>query len=199
MTDGGWSSSRLETTYREARAVLEAQNETVADIDDKAMRTVRITAIVIGLLVSAIELAPDAFDRFWIALGGSSLLLSLVVGVLTYGETDLYLGPTQAYIEQLRRGDFETDRWGSEQLDRYSDWLATNSRSSLYPDPGPEYRRRRRRGRLMTISWEQDLLATYGTWIEENSRDVVWNGQLLLVAQSLLLLGICCTVLAIAF
>lgn len=45
MPDGGdWENERMEATYAEARAVLEAQNDTMSDIDTKAMRTVRSTS-----------------------------------------------------------------------------------------------------------------------------------------------------------
>jgi hypothetical protein len=58
-----WDNQRLETTYMEARSVLEAQQQTVSDIDDKAMRTVRITIVLIGILISAREIAgANAFS-----------------------------------------------------------------------------------------------------------------------------------------
>ena len=37
---GGWSDKRREIAYTEARAVIDARNATMTDIDDKAMRTV---------------------------------------------------------------------------------------------------------------------------------------------------------------
>lgn len=42
----------LRTAHTEARTVLDHQIELLNDSDDKAMRTVRITLLIIGLIVS---------------------------------------------------------------------------------------------------------------------------------------------------
>jgi len=57
-----WPDERREMAYKEARSVIEAQNATMADIDDKAMRSVRLNAILLGLLVTGLQFAPTAFN-----------------------------------------------------------------------------------------------------------------------------------------
>ena len=47
-----WPDERREIAYIEARAVIDAQNTTMTDIDDKAMRTVRLNTVLLGLLVT---------------------------------------------------------------------------------------------------------------------------------------------------
>lgn len=196
MAGGGWSSQRVETAHREARAVLEAQQETVADIDDKAMRTVRLTVVLLGVLVSAVELADHAFRSRLLSVGLALLVASLVIGVLTYSESTLYLGPNKSYLNQLRQARFAASGRG-DRLERYSRMIAASSPSHLYTDQsdvGGEYRDERR-----TTAWEQDLLATYADWIDDNSTDVRRNGQLLLATQLSLVGGVVCAAAAVVF
>lgn len=56
-----WPDKRREIAYTEARAVMDAQNDTMTDIDDKAMRTVRVNAILLGLLVTGLQFAQKCF------------------------------------------------------------------------------------------------------------------------------------------
>jgi exosome complex RNA-binding protein Rrp42 (RNase PH superfamily) len=44
-----WRNNRERITYEEGRHVLEAQKSDIDDIDDKALRTVRITALLLGV------------------------------------------------------------------------------------------------------------------------------------------------------
>lgn len=74
-----WPTARESLTYQEARNVLDAQRETLADIDDKALRTVRLTAVLLGLFVAAGRLAgPDLFDPGLSAVGIVLLFASIV-------------------------------------------------------------------------------------------------------------------------
>lgn len=58
----GWPAARKAIAYSEARRVLDAQRETLGDIDDKALRTVRVTTVVFGVFVATARIAgPDAF------------------------------------------------------------------------------------------------------------------------------------------
>ncbi len=138
--DGGWSDPRLETTYHEARAVLEAQNETVADVDDKAMWTVRVTVILVGLIVSAVEFTGGSVDHLWLTIGSGMYFGSLVAGVLTYSESELYSGPKRTYVDQLRRDRFEDRAWQQDLLATYGEWIEANRREV------------RRAGRLLLLT-----------------------------------------------
>lgn len=126
MASEEWADARLETTYENARAVLEAQRETAADIDEKAMRTVRITAILLGVLASAWTIGNLAFHPGLAAASIVFLLAALCSGVLTYSETDLFLGPNRAYIEQLTENNFDDAEWSEDLLRSYAEWIAAN-------------------------------------------------------------------------
>lgn len=49
----GWSDTRLEVAHAEARIVIESQREVISDIDDKAIRTVRLNALIVGIVAGA--------------------------------------------------------------------------------------------------------------------------------------------------
>jgi len=92
MTDD-WPDKRREIVYTEARAVIEAQNATMSDIDDKAMRTVRLNAVLLGLLVTGVQFAPGLFTTVALQVAFVFLISSTVCGIITYNESDLYVGP----------------------------------------------------------------------------------------------------------
>lgn len=123
-----WNNRRLETTYVEARSVLEAQQQTVSDIDDKAMRTVRITIVLIGILISAREIAgANAFGDDFVYWGGGVLFVSLCSGIYTYSESNVHFGPTKEYINQLIDDDFEEGvSWDEDLLRTYAVWIDEN-------------------------------------------------------------------------
>lgn len=120
-----WSSKRIETTYQEARAVLEAQQTTVADIDEKAMRTVRTTVLLIGAIASAVKVAEVELHAGLATLGSVFLFGSLAFGLATYDETDPYLGPNQGYLEQLAANEFRK-RWEEDIIETYGYWIKKN-------------------------------------------------------------------------
>lgn len=126
MTSEEWADARLETTYENARAVLEAQREAVSEIDEKAMGTVRITTILLGVLASTFRIPAVGLDPAWAAFGIASLTCSLVLGVLTYGDSELYLGPNREYVRQLAREKFDDVPWHRDLLDSYAYWIAEN-------------------------------------------------------------------------
>lgn len=122
-----WSEIRLEVTYTEARAVIESQRDVISDIDDKAIRTVRLNAVIVGIVVAAAQLAGASMFHFPIPSGGTlSLFLSLGAGLITYSESDLYLGPNKAYIEQLSENGFDGRDWEIDLLVRMGDWITAN-------------------------------------------------------------------------
>lgn len=126
MASEEWADARLETTYENARAVLEAQRETVANIDEKALRTVRLTVLLGGGFASAYSITGISLDGFWVLLGSTFLVASLVSGVLTYEESSLYLGPGEAYLRQLVDDDFQETPWHRDLIETYATWVGEN-------------------------------------------------------------------------
>lgn len=126
MTGGGWRDARLEITYGEARSVIESQNQTMADIDDKAIQTVRINAILIGLLLTAANVAGQSV--FHPTLFGSGIALlagSILLGLVTFNESDLFVGPRGPYLVALTHGE-TTDSWDIDLLESLAGMVSRN-------------------------------------------------------------------------
>jgi len=121
-----WPDKRREVAYDEARAVIDAQNTTMADIDDKAMRTVRLNAVLLGLLVTGLQFAPDVFHDTLLAGAFVLLILSTVFGVVTYNESNLYVGPRGEYIEDLAGDEFPNPPWEEDLLETMAGMVAEN-------------------------------------------------------------------------
>ena len=126
MSDN-WTEYREEVTYQEARTVIDHQIATLSDIDDKALRTVRLTVVLIGALATAIELdvVQNLNDTLLID-GGGMLFLSMLIGMMTYGESDLYLGPNKSYINTLADNDFDDETWDEDLLTTMGEWIEDN-------------------------------------------------------------------------
>lgn len=124
---GGWESERLEAIHAEVRSVLEAQNDTMSDIDSTAMRTVRFNVLLIGLLITAARFAGSAtFDGGLVHLAIGSLVISTVLGVLTYNESDLFLGPHGTYLESLALETERAERWDRDLVETYAGMVSRN-------------------------------------------------------------------------
>lgn len=122
-----WPDTRHEVAYEEARAVIESQNDTMADIDDKAMRTVRLNTLLIGILLAATEATEASmFDPFVLKISIGGLVRSTVAGLLTYTESDLYVGPRGEYIERLVAGD-TVSPWSEDLLLTFAGMIAENA------------------------------------------------------------------------
>lgn len=121
-----WPDERREIAYSEARAVIEAQNTTMTDIDDKAMRTVRLNAILLGLLVTGLQFAPNSFHATVLQAAFALLILSTFCGIITYNESNLFVGPQGEYIEDLAADTFPDPPWEEDLLETMAGMIAQN-------------------------------------------------------------------------
>ena len=126
MADGEWSDDRRRIAYEEARAVVNAQNETMSDIDEKAMRSVRLTAVLIGLLIAALQVEPAAFHETVLSVALGSLVLSAVAGIATYDESQLFVGTDGDFIDKLANGTELNHGWDRELAETFAGMLAEN-------------------------------------------------------------------------
>lgn len=130
MTNGGdgWENQRIAVTYSEARAVLEAQNDTMGDIDTKAMRTVRFTVLLVGILMTAVRFAgPGVFETGLLYLSVGCLVLSAIVGIVTYNESYLFVGPQGSYLAVLAHGTSSDIRWDRDLLETFGGMISENA------------------------------------------------------------------------
>lgn len=127
--DARSTTGQEKLLHHETRAVLESQIETLDDIDDKAARTVRITALLVGAVFGAVSFgdASSLVVNQYTWWGGVSLVVTVVLGMTTYSQSSPYVGPKP---DDLRRLSRATD--SSEQLverllsDGYQGWVEYN-------------------------------------------------------------------------
>lgn len=118
-----------EVVREEARFVVEAQIEALRDTDDKAQSTARINGIVLGLLVSAVTVSdsPATAPNPWIVAGGTLLLVSLCIAVLTYTVDRPSYGIGPGYVD-TPLVEFESKTVAEyDLLRRYAAWIEDNS------------------------------------------------------------------------
>ncbi|WP_132059802.1 hypothetical protein [Halorussus amylolyticus] len=107
---------------------MDAQKRTISEIDDKATRAVRITVLLLGGLISVWQFAGTVFNTWLAFWGGVSLFCSLGFGVATYHESDLILGPTEEYLDELNyQSESLEGGWETDLVDSYSGFVGTNA------------------------------------------------------------------------
>ncbi|WP_323173633.1 hypothetical protein [Natrialba sp. PRR66] len=126
---GEYEIESLRFICSESRDVIDHQIDDLDDIDDKALRTVRITMVVFGLLVAAaqIEGSDPIFNRITV-LGGGLLLLSIIAGAGTYSASDLHLGPGPNYLIDVVSKANTEKKERVEALGSYAYWMYENER-----------------------------------------------------------------------
>lgn len=125
MSDGS-PGERYRLLYREGRAVIEAQNRTMAEIDDKAIRIVRLNAVIIGLIVAVIQIDPRVFNVWIVSVGALLLVLSSLTGIETVDESNLFAGVRGDYLRDLNHGLIDSTAWGADLIDTLSGMIAAN-------------------------------------------------------------------------
>lgn len=124
--DLDWSSKNYEVTYEQGQRVLEAQKTDINQIDDKALRTVRITALVIGVGATGLQTVERVQVNLLTGKIGLFLLfLSLAAGVVTVNESSEIVGPTARYLEEMRGGRKGVD-WETDLLVQFPGWISRN-------------------------------------------------------------------------
>lgn len=125
----------LQTTQSEVRDVLDHQIQTFNDVDNKAARTFRLNAILLGLLVTAASFVAQAdivnfgsVINEW-TLGGVVLLtLSFIFAVLTYTKSNIETGVGPNDIERLIVEQYSEKEWLILLLRSEAEWMRKNDR-----------------------------------------------------------------------
>lgn len=119
--------STLTFLYEDARRVVDHQIAYLSDVDDKAVRTVKINAVILGAILSVHQLSPrvSLADPFpGVAL--MALLGSMAAGIVTYTTSDAQFGPGPRYIDDVLNEPADETYWRFETLRSYADWIEDN-------------------------------------------------------------------------
>jgi len=125
----------LRIAREEARATLDAQRQTLDDIDDKALSLFRLDVAVVSLLVSALSVAvgvesvvvPSLGPAFGVA--GGLFVLSAATAGLTYAAGGQQVGAGPGGLRAASgRSERQLLSW---LVDGYADWIAYNERTNV--------------------------------------------------------------------
>lgn len=120
----GTAVRTLRSARDEARTTLDHQLSRVNDIDDKAVRTVRIALFAVSLLVSASTFASTRrFVNVFTVSGLLSLGLAIIVGVSTYSSTNPEAGVSSGYVAETLDAPYSEKEWLSILLAGYHEWI----------------------------------------------------------------------------
>lgn len=139
MSDDVPDPDTTEFLCGEAREVVDTQIDTLGDLDDKAMWTLRMIVLVFGLLLTAASLAVRAgveLDQYvnpFTATGVAALLGGLLASVGAYSHTQFKAGPSSRDIRTLLSRDVAEDGYRESVLLGYRDWISHN-RDSIERD-----------------------------------------------------------------
>jgi hypothetical protein len=126
---GEWPTERTEVAYEEARTVLTTQREDLSEIDEKSLRTVRTTVVLLGVTATAVRaVGAEPFDLASTVLGVGLLVVSLISGVVSYSQSNEVIGPTGPYLERLARDAFER-AWHEELVHQFTAYIEQNRRT----------------------------------------------------------------------
>jgi uncharacterized protein (DUF2062 family) len=92
------------------------------------MRTVRFNVLLVGVLIAAARFAgPDVFEPRLLHLSVGCLVTSLILGIVTYNESYLFVGAQGAYIEQLAHTAPDDNCWQQELLQTFAGMISENA------------------------------------------------------------------------
>lgn len=114
----------LRSGREEARVVLDHQLQLLSETHAKAIRTVRITGIVFGLVLSTATLlnATQFVNGFTIG-GIGSLVLAILFGLITYSASRPEFGVGEEYLLDARGESYSESEWFDVLLDGYREWI----------------------------------------------------------------------------
>lgn len=126
MTDEEWTSQRMRTTYEESKRVMQGQKADIDDMDDKALRTVRLNAAILAIGATGIEVSGIGEVNFILA-GFSIIFLisSAIFGVIVYNESNILVGPKASFLNTMRN-QISDEEWEEELLEEMEGWITNN-------------------------------------------------------------------------
>ena len=113
-------SEQLGELRAEARATVDAQRETLTDIDTKASKILRLNIALVGILISVVSIATqlssgqrsgvgtvEPFLNSYTVLGVGALVLSTAFAAMTYTASELDVGVSSENLTKLLNSDFQ--------------------------------------------------------------------------------------------
>jgi hypothetical protein len=126
MTDDEWTSDRMQTTYEESKRVMQGQKADIDDMDDKALRTVRLNAAILAIGATGIEVSGiGEVNSILAGFSIVSLVSSAIFGVIVYNESNILVGPKASFLNTMRNQKSD-EEWEVELLEEMERWITNN-------------------------------------------------------------------------
>lgn len=126
-SDAGSANSDVEVLRsgrEEARVVLDHQIQLLNETHAKAVRTVRITGVVFGLVLSMATIpAVGQFVNEFTVAGIGLLVLAILSGLVTYTASRPEFGVGEDYLLDARVGSYSEPEWFGVLLEGYREWI----------------------------------------------------------------------------
>lgn len=125
------AAEALENAVEESRREYDKKVETMEEIDDKAMRSVRTAVILAGLVVSAVSVnGPSAISKVGVipvlvgGLGVGGLAVSIVSGIGAHTVTQYPTGIGPSHREDVIEEGYSNVEWFVRMMNEYEEWSA---------------------------------------------------------------------------
>ena len=139
---------QLAELRSEARETVDAQRETLNDIDTKASKILRLNIALIGILISvlsiAIQVGPDSetglgnvepFVNVYTEIGLGALVLSTAFAVMTYTASELDVGVSSENLTALLKAGFTQEETEELLVKNYITRINFNRSTNLQNIP----------------------------------------------------------------
>jgi hypothetical protein len=121
-----WSQPQHAVAYQEARAVLNAQQQRKSNLEDKALRTTRLTTIVVGALITVVKAFSLTVAGVASYFGVGFLVAAFVTSLAAYSVEGPTLGPNTDELRHLVKTN--TEDWEKNFLSLMGKWMRENTR-----------------------------------------------------------------------
>lgn len=122
-----WSRPQNVIAYREARAMLDAQQTRKQHFDDAALRTSRLTTVVVGVFASLVVGIDPMVRPVLAGAGGVALLGAFGTSLAAHNFAQLYLGPGEEYLGEFL--DLPDSDWEQDLLGAMGEWVDGNEQT----------------------------------------------------------------------
>jgi len=120
-----WPSKRKQVTYEESKRVMQGQKADIDDMDDKALRTVRLTAAILAVGATGIEIiGTEEMNLLLAGFSIISLVSSAIFGVIVYNESNILVDPKASFLGKMRTQ--LGDNWDENLLKEMERWITNN-------------------------------------------------------------------------
>lgn len=93
----------LRSSREEARTVLDHQIQLLSEIHAKALRTIRITVLVLGVILSSTAFPETRQFVNWLTVAGvTSLVFAILSGLVAYTASNPNFGTSPDYLFDVR-------------------------------------------------------------------------------------------------